>query len=42
MEEELARGGFAAPVRAEKKRLHIGYEPLFEDSACLTSLPVRY
>ena len=26
------RWELAAPVRAEKKRLHIGYEPLFEDS----------
>ena len=32
VEEELARGGFAARVRAETERLHIGYEPPFEET----------
>ena len=30
--EGLARGGFAAQVRAETDRLRIGYEPLFEET----------
>ena len=32
VEEELARAGFAARVRAEAERLYIGYEPLFEET----------
>ena len=32
VEEGLARAGFAARVRAEADRLHIGYEPLFQES----------
>ncbi|MDE0038713.1 MAG: nucleotidyl transferase AbiEii/AbiGii toxin family protein [Gammaproteobacteria bacterium] len=32
VEEGLAQAGFAARVRAEADRLHIGYEPLFQES----------
>ena len=32
VEGELARAGFAARVRAEGERLHIGYEPLFGEA----------
>ena len=32
VEEELARAGFAARVRAAAERLHLGYEPLFEET----------
>ena len=32
VQEELARAGFAALVRAEEDCLYIGYEPLFEDA----------
>ena len=32
VEEGLSRAGFAARIRADGDRLHIGYEPLFEES----------
>ncbi len=32
LEEELTRAGYVARVRAEAERLHIGYEPLFEET----------
>lgn len=32
IEEQLARAGFAARIRAEADRLYIGYEPLFEET----------
>ena len=32
LEEELTRAGYVARVRTEAERLHIGYEPLFEET----------